>query len=86
MSDTAAQAYEVGSLVRVTKVLTHGEERSAFVIEGEVLRMGQQKTGSWYAHSKDKKLWLDRVEIKKADGEIVVVNLDDGAVVEVVGE
>ncbi len=80
------QQYEIGSLVRVTKVLTHGEERSAFVIEGEVLRMGQQKTGSWYAHSKDKKLWLDRVEIKKADGEIVVVNLDGGTVVEVVGE
>jgi len=82
----AIQQYEVGSLVRVTKVLTHGEERSAFVIEGEVLRMGQQKTGSWYAHSKDKKLWLDRVEIKKGDGEIVVVNLDGGAVVELVGE
>lgn len=80
----AIEQYEVGSLVRVTKVLVHGEERSAFVIEGELLRMGQQKTGSWYAHSKDKKLWLDRVEIKKADGEIVVVNLDDQSQIEIV--
>jgi len=78
------QQYEVGSLVRITKQLMLGDGPSSFVIEGEVLRMGQQKTGSWYAHSKDKKLWLDRVEIKKADGEIVVVNLDDQSQIEIV--
>lgn len=80
----AIQQYEVGSLVRVTKQLMLGDGPSSFVIEGEILRMGQQKTGSWYAHSKDKKLWLDRVEIKKADGEIVVVNLDDRSQIEAV--
>ena len=84
MSDTA-QAYGIGSLVRVTKQLVHGEDRSPFAVEGEIVRMGQQKTGSWYAHSRDKKLWLDRLELKKADGEIVVVNLDQHTVVEVVG-
>ena len=83
MSD-AIEQYEVGSLVRVTKQLMLGDGPSSFVIEGEILRMGQQKTGSWYAHSKDKKLWLDRVEIKKADGEIVVVNLDDQSQIEIV--
>jgi len=80
----AIEQYEVGSLVRVTKQLMLGDGPSSFVIEGEILRMGQQKTGSWYAHSKDKKLWLDRVEIKKADGEIVVVNLDDQSQIEIV--
>ncbi len=84
MSDTTQQ-YEIGSLVRVTKELAHGEEHSAFVVEGEIVRMGQQKTGSWYAHAKDKKLWLDRLELRKADGELVVVNLDEGAVVEELG-
>lgn len=78
------QAYEVGSLVRVTKGLSHGEEHSTYTVEGEILRMGQQKTGSWYAHSRDKKLWLDRLELKKADGEIVVINLDDKAQVELI--
>ncbi|MDF1808916.1 MAG: hypothetical protein P1U42_04395 [Phycisphaerales bacterium] len=77
------QQYEVGSTVRVTKQLMHGEEASAFVVEGEIMRMGQQKTGSWYAHSRDKKLWLDRLELKKDDGEIVVLNLDENTVVEV---
>ena len=76
--------YEIGSDVRVTKQLVLGDGPSMFVIEGEILRMGQQKTGSWYAHSKDKKLWLDRLELKKPDGELVVVNLDSGTVVEII--
>ena len=80
----AAQAYTIGSQVRVTKALSHGEELSAFVVEGEILRMGQQKTGSWYAHSRDKKLWLDRLELRKDDGEIVVINLDQRTAVEVI--
>lgn len=71
-------------MVRVTRRLERGEAGSRFVVEGEILRMGQQKTGSWYAHSKDKKLWLDRLELEKADGELVVVNLDEGALVELI--
>ena len=78
------QQYGIGSLVRVTKQLMLGDGPSGFVVEGEIVRMGQQKTGSWFAHSKDKKLWLDRLELRKADGEVVVVNLDGGAVVEVI--
>lgn len=45
-------------------------------VEGVVVRFGQQKTGSWFAHAQDDKLWLDRVEIRKDDGELVVLNLD----------
>ena len=39
-------------------------------LEGEVVRYEQQKTGSWFARSRHDKLWLDRLVIKKADGEI----------------
>lgn len=83
MSETA-QKYDIGSMVRVTGQLVLGDGPSVFVVEGEILRMGQQKTGSWFAHSKDKKLWLDRLELKKVDGEIVVVNLDDQSQVELI--
>lgn len=79
-----AQAYTVGSKVRVTQALSHGDSFSPFVVEGEILRMGQQKTGSWYAHARDKKLWLDRLELRKDDGELVTVNLDSKSVVEVI--
>lgn len=45
-------------------------------VEGEILRVEQRKTGSWFAHSRDDRLWLDRLVLRKDDGEIVVVNLD----------
>jgi len=75
-----------GQRVRVTQQIAKGDSSIASVTEGEVVRVGQQKTGSWYAHSRDKKLWLDRLELRLDDGELVVCNLDQFAVVEVVGE
>lgn len=52
-------------------------------VEGVVMDAGQQKTGSWYAHSKDHKLWLDRLVLKKDDGEIVYLNLDRYSAIDV---
>lgn len=80
----AAQNYTIGSKVRVTQALSRGDTFSPFTVEGEILRMGQQKTGSWFAHARDKKLWLDRLELRKDDGELVSVNLDEHSVVETV--
>ena len=66
----------------MTQQTPHGSGVWTTAVEGEVLRFGQRKTGSWYAHSKDDKLWLDSLEIRKDDGEIVVYNLDQYSVVE----
>jgi len=44
--------------------------------EGVIVRFAQKKTGSWYAHAKDERLWLDRLTLQLDDGEIVVCNLD----------
>lgn len=52
--------------------------------EGVVTRAYQGKTGSWFAHSRDGKLWLDRLELRKPDGELVVCNLDQNSQIEVV--
>ena len=71
-----------GQRIRVTRQIPRSSGALINAIEGEVLRIGQQKTGSWFAHSQDKKLWLDRVEIRKDDGELVVCNLDQFSVVE----
>jgi len=84
MSDTATD-YEIGSRVRVSQQLMLNDSASVTSVEGVVQRVGQQKTGSWFAHGRDKKLWLDRVEVRKDDGEIVVVNLDQYSRVEVIG-
>ncbi len=74
--------FEAGARVRVTQHVVTGREATSTVVEGEVVRAGQQKTGSWFAHSKDKKLWIDRVELRKGDGELVTVNLDQNSRVE----
>ena len=54
-------------------------------VVGTVVSYQQRPTGSWYAHSKDDKLWLDRLTIRKDDGEITTLNLDDYSNVEVDG-
>ena len=44
---------------------------------GTVIKYEQKQTGSWYAHSRGDKLWLDRLVLKKDDGEIFTFNLDE---------
>ena len=74
--------YSIGQRVRVTQQTPRQRGPISITVEGTIQRFSQQKTGSWYAHSKDDKLWLDRMEIKTADGELIVLNLDVHSVVE----
>lgn len=48
---------------------------------GTIVEFRQKQTGSWFAHSKDDKLWLDRLTLRKTDGEITTLNLDEFSVV-----
>ena len=41
-----------------------------------MIKFEQGKTGAWFAHSKDDRLWLDRLTVRRDDGELVVCNLD----------
>lgn len=77
--------FQAGQRVRVTQQVPRQLGTHVISVEGTVQRFGQAKTGSWFAHSKDNRLWLDRLELKKDDGEIVVVNLDRYSRVEVLG-
>ncbi|HEX8324192.1 MAG TPA: hypothetical protein VF595_09790 [Tepidisphaeraceae bacterium] len=72
-----------GTRVRITQQIAARNYSMASTIEGIVVAYGQETTGSWYAHSRDDKLWLDRVELRKADGELTMLNLDDYSVVEI---
>ena len=45
-------------------------------VEGTILSAGPGASGSWYAHGKNDKYWLVRVELQKDDGEITRLNLD----------
>lgn len=75
--------YLPGQRVRVTQQTPRLSGSLSTFVEGTVIGSGQQKTGSWFAHSKDHKLWLDRLELRKDDGELVVVNLDQYSHVEI---
>ena len=82
---TLLQQITPGTRVRIVQQVRLGSKDATRAVEGVVLRVGQQKTGSWFAHSKDNKVWLDRVELRKDDGELVVVNLDDASSVSTLG-
>ena len=77
-----AASYQIGDRVRVTQQVPRRLGTTTTTVEGVILRAGQQKTGSWFAHSKDKKLWLDRLELRADDGELIIVNLDQFSRVE----
>ncbi len=65
-----------GQVVTVVQQIPQRERVWTNRISGTVERYEQKKTGSWFAGAKDDRLWLDRLVIKKEDGEIVVFNLD----------
>ena len=77
-----AVAFAPGTRVRVTQQMPQTHAVWTTAIEGTVSRYRQAKTGSWFAHSKSDRLWLDRLELRKDDGEIVTLNLDRYSVVE----
>jgi hypothetical protein len=72
----AHERFEPGTKVQVTQQVPRQSGALATKVVGTVVRYEQSKTGSWYAHAKDDKLWLDRLILRKDDGEIVTLNLD----------
>ena len=73
-----------GSRVRITKQVARQGTALTNTVEGTVVKAEQRKTGSWFAHSKDDRLWLDRLELTKDDGEVYICNVDSQTVIEVI--
>lgn len=88
MTDAAVAPKNIatGMKVRVTQQIPQRDEVWTTQTEGYVVRLEQKKTGSWYAHAKDEKLWLDRLILQRDDGEIIVLNLDRYSVIEIIDE
>lgn len=78
--------YLPGQRVVVTHQIPQRDEVWMTKIVGTVQRYEQRKTGAWYCHAKDERLWLDCLTLIKDDGETVVCNLDGYAHVQVVSE
>jgi hypothetical protein len=75
---------QIGTRMRVTQQTPLGDRTWSEAVEGVVTRFRQTETGSWFAHSRGDRFWLDRLELRQDDGELVVLNLDQFSVVEFV--
>ena len=71
-----------GVQVRVTQQIPHRNRVWTNDVRGTIVSYEQKQTGSWFAHSKNDKLWLDRLTLRRADGELTTLNLDEYSRVE----
>lgn len=83
MDDSVRKQLTPGTRVKITQQIAARHYALPAVVVGTIVRFGQRETGSWFAHSRDDKLWLDRLVLKKDDGEITTLNLDEYSHVEV---
>ena len=65
-----------GQRVRVTQTVERRARDWQSSVTGIVLATEVSMTGSWFAHSKDDRLWLRRVRLQKDDGEVSLLNVD----------
>ena len=86
MDDAIRKALRPGVRVKVVQQIAGRNYTWTSDVVGTVVEYRQKQTGSWYAHSKDDKLWLDRLLIRKADGELTPLNLDEYSHIEILGD
>ena len=75
-----------GAKVKITQQIAGRTQAWTSDVRGTIVNFEQKPTGSWFAHAKGDKLWLDRLTISKADGELTTLNLDDYSHVEIESE
>jgi hypothetical protein len=83
MDESIRKQLVPGAKVKVTQQIAARNYSWHSETAGTVVAYEQQETGSWFAHSKNDRLWLDRLTLKKPDGELTTLNLDGFSVVKV---
>lgn len=78
-------ALTVGTRVRITQQIAARHYAFDAPVEGTIVDIDSRPTGSWYTHGVADKLWLDRVVLRKNDGEISTLNLDEHSRIERLG-
>lgn len=81
-STSSPTELRVGMRVRVIQRIDARHYALVAPVEGTVIDLGSRPTGSWYAHGRADRLWLDRVVLRKADGEVTTLNLDESSRIE----
>ena len=65
-----------GQRVRVLQTVERRERDWHAAAVGVIQSIELQKTGSWFAHSKDDRFWLRRIKLVKDDGEESILVVD----------
>jgi hypothetical protein len=68
-----------GQAIRVVQSVVGRDKIWKSSVEGVVISSKAEPTGSWYAHGKCDKLWLVRIRLRKADGEITTLVVDQNS-------
>ncbi len=76
MDEAIRKNLRPGVRVRVTQQIAARDYTWTSDVRGAIVEYEQKQTGSWYAHSKNDKLWLDRLRLRKEDGELTTLILD----------
>jgi hypothetical protein len=84
MDDPIRKQLLPGARVTVTQQIPRRNSTWVDRTTGVIVEYSQKPTGSWFAHSKADKLWLDRLKLRLADGELMTLNLDEYTAVEIV--
>jgi hypothetical protein len=85
MDDAIRNSLRPGRRVKVTQQIAARDHTWTSDVRGTVLSYEQKQTGSWFAHSLGDKLWLDRLTLRKDDGELTSLILDEYSHVELEG-
>ena len=83
MDESLGDRLRPGARVKVIQKIAGRDYTWTTETRGIVLSYQQRPTGSWYAHSRDDKLWLDRLALRKDDGELTTLNLDEFSRIEI---
>ncbi len=71
------EQFPPGTPVRVTQVSRRRDQSIESCAVGVVEAWEELPTGSWYAHGVKDKLWLTRLKLRKVDGELTLLVIDD---------
>ena len=72
-----------GTRVRVTQTIHRRDTDWHTSVTGQVVSCGPEKSGSWFAHHPKGKLALTRLRLRKDDGELTALTLDQRSQVEI---
>lgn len=76
MNGAPQSVLKPGQKIRVFQEVDRREGNWTNEVVGTVVAVTAEKTGSWFAHGKDDRFWLWRVRLRKEDGELTTLTVD----------